>query len=56
MREPDLGRVLGDIEVNDPSAVVAEDDHGVEQANVAVATTNMSTATVSPMWLRRKLR
>ena len=32
MREPDLGRVLGDIEVNDPSAVVAEDDHGVEQA------------------------
>ena len=31
MREPDLGRVLGDIEVNDPSAVVAEDDHGVEQ-------------------------
>src|SRR6516162_4303491 len=31
MREPDLGRVRGDIEVNDPSAVVAEDDHGVEQ-------------------------
>ena len=27
--EPDLGRVPGDIEVNDPSAV--EDDHGVEQ-------------------------
>ena len=32
MCKPDLGRVLGDIEVNDPSAVVAEDDHGVEQA------------------------
>ena len=31
MREPDLGWVLSDIEVNDPSAVVAEDDHGVEQ-------------------------
>src|SRR6266702_3812383 len=31
MCEPDLGRVLGDIEVNDPLAVVAEDDHGVEQ-------------------------
>ena len=31
MREPDLGRVLGDIEVNDPSAVVAEDDKGIER-------------------------
>ena len=26
-----LGSDLGDIEVNDPLAVVAEDDHGVEQ-------------------------
>ena len=31
MREPDLGRVLGDIEVNNPSAVVTEDDHSIEQ-------------------------
>jgi len=29
--EPDLRRALRDIEVNDPSPVVAENDHGVEQ-------------------------
>ena len=31
MCKPDLGRVLGDIEVNDPSAVVTDDDQAVEQ-------------------------
>jgi hypothetical protein len=31
MREPELGRILGDIEVNDPSAVVTDDDQAVEQ-------------------------
>src|SRR5260370_42115396 len=31
MRQPDLRRVLGNIEVNDLPSEVAEDDHGVEQ-------------------------
>ena len=31
MREPELGRILGDIEVNDPSAVMTDDDQAVEQ-------------------------
>jgi hypothetical protein len=38
--------VDGDIEVNDPSPVVTDDDQAVEQPELAVATTNMSTATV----------
>ena len=29
--EPGLRRVLGDLEMNNPSSVVAENDHGVEQ-------------------------
>jgi hypothetical protein len=31
MREPELGRILGDIEENDPSAVMTDDDQAVEQ-------------------------
>jgi hypothetical protein len=55
-REPGLCGILGDIEVNDLSAVVAEDDKAWRSRNVAVATTKISSATMSRMWLCRKAR
>src|SRR6202023_1114344 len=30
-REPGLRRILGDVEVNDPSSIMAEEDQGVEK-------------------------
>jgi hypothetical protein len=30
-REPDLGRVLGDLEMDDPSSMVIKDNHGIKQ-------------------------
>jgi len=29
--EPDLGRVLGDLEMDDSSSMVIKDDHGIQQ-------------------------
>src|SRR6266436_2110851 len=54
--KPDLRGILGDLEVNNPSAVEAEHNQGIEIRNVALATTNMSIAAMSGRWLRRKLR
>jgi len=31
VREPGLRRIVGDIEMNDSSSVMAEDDHGIEK-------------------------
>ena len=54
--KPVLRGILGDLEVNNPFAVEAEHNQGVEEPNVAVATTNMSIAAMSGRWLRRKVR
>jgi hypothetical protein len=48
--------VLGDLKMDDPSSMVIKDDHGNSSLNVAVATTNMSTAAMAVIWFRRKLR
>src|SRR5215475_11206587 len=53
-REPNLRRVSGDLGMDGSPSMVIKYNHGI--LNVAVATTNMSTATMTVMWFRKKLR
>jgi hypothetical protein len=56
VRKPDLHRVVGHIEIDDPSSMMIKYNHGVTHSlNIAVATTNMPTAAMSVMWFRGKL-
>jgi hypothetical protein len=50
LREPNLRRVSGDLEMDDSLSMVIKYHHGT---NVAVATTNMSTATMTVIWFQK---
>jgi hypothetical protein len=54
--KPDLRGILGDLEVNNPSAVEAKHNQGIEELERGGGDHNMSIAAMSGRWLRRKLR
>jgi hypothetical protein len=53
---PRRGRMFGDVEVEDPAAVVGEHDEDEEDAQTGVGTVKKSTANRSRTWLVRKVR
>ena len=55
-RVPGLGQVLGDLEMDNSSSVVTKNDHCIQQLKRHVASMNMSTAAMTVIWFRRKLR
>ena len=54
--EPDLGRVLGDLEMDDSSSMEIKDDHGIEQLKRRGRDHEHVDRPMAVIWFRRKLR
>ena len=52
---PVRGGRVGDVNVNDPTAVVGEDDKDEQETEVAPGTVKKSTETMSVTWLARNV-
>ena len=56
LRGPDGGGMLGDVEVDDPPAIVGKNYEDEQHAQARVGTVKKSIETRSPTWLARNVR